>query len=172
MLCFRLGIKGLISITCTCRVQNPDIPRTGRVGAAHGRAAGRGGAGQDGTPTDRSAQVTTPTFVPSKASHTILLNDFSEARTSKTLCTPMGEQKPRLTSGLSAGRNVSSFLVADQWTGAILSLNPFHTKHVKELTRNPCRMIEKSNERCPAGLRAHFVLGCPPENKRFLIYII
>ena len=30
---------------CTCRIQNPDIPRAGRVGAAHGGAAGRGRAG-------------------------------------------------------------------------------------------------------------------------------
>ena len=29
----------------TCRIQNPDTPRAGGVGAAHGRAAGRGGAG-------------------------------------------------------------------------------------------------------------------------------
>ena len=28
-----------------CRIQNPDTPRAGRVGAAHGGAAGRGGAG-------------------------------------------------------------------------------------------------------------------------------
>ena len=41
----------------TCRIQNPDI-RAGRVGATHGGAAGRGGAGQDGTPTDRFAQET------------------------------------------------------------------------------------------------------------------
>ena len=29
----------------TCRIQNPDTPRAGRFGAAHGRAAGRSGAG-------------------------------------------------------------------------------------------------------------------------------
>ena len=40
--------------------QNPDIPLAGRVGAAHGGAAGRGPAGQDGAPTDRFAQETTP----------------------------------------------------------------------------------------------------------------
>ena len=39
-----------------CRIQNPDIPRAGRGGAAHGRAAGRSGAGQGGTPTGRFAQ--------------------------------------------------------------------------------------------------------------------
>ena len=30
-----------------CRIRNPDIPRAGRVGAAHGGAAGRGRAGRD-----------------------------------------------------------------------------------------------------------------------------
>ena len=43
----------------TCRTQNPDIPRAGRVRAAHGGVAGRGGAGQGGTQTDRFAQDTT-----------------------------------------------------------------------------------------------------------------
>ena len=43
----------------TCRFQNKDIPRVGRVGAVHSGAAGRGRAGQDGTPTDRFAQETT-----------------------------------------------------------------------------------------------------------------
>ena len=31
---------------CKCRIQNPDIPRAGRVGA-HGWAAGRGRAGRE-----------------------------------------------------------------------------------------------------------------------------
>ena len=31
----------------TCRIQNPDIPRAGRGGAAHGGAAGRCGVGRD-----------------------------------------------------------------------------------------------------------------------------
>ena len=43
----------------TCRIQNPAIPRAGRVGATHGGAAGRDEDGQDGTPTDRFAQNTT-----------------------------------------------------------------------------------------------------------------
>ena len=44
---------------CTCRTPNPDIPRAVRVGSAQGAAAGRGGAGQDGTSSDRIAQETT-----------------------------------------------------------------------------------------------------------------
>ena len=43
----------------SCRIQSQHIPRACRVGAAHGGAAGRGGSGQDGTPTDRFAQETT-----------------------------------------------------------------------------------------------------------------
>ena len=42
----------------TCRIQSPDIQRAGPVGAAHGGAAGRGTAGQDGAPTDRFAKKT------------------------------------------------------------------------------------------------------------------
>ena len=42
----------------TCRIQNPDIPRAGRLGAARGGVAGRGGAGYSGTPTGRSDQST------------------------------------------------------------------------------------------------------------------
>ena len=48
----------LCRIRTTCRVQNPDIPRAGRDRAAHGETAGRGGVGQDGTPTGRFAQET------------------------------------------------------------------------------------------------------------------
>ena len=40
----------------TCRVQNPNLPRAVRVGAAHGGAAGHGRARQNWTPTDRVAQ--------------------------------------------------------------------------------------------------------------------
>ena len=41
-----------------CQIQNPDILRVGRDPSAHGGTAGRGGDGQDGTPTDRFAQET------------------------------------------------------------------------------------------------------------------
>ena len=54
-------VSNLLGMPCwskACRIQNPDIPRAGRVGAAHGGAAGRGGAGQDRTPTDRFDQKT------------------------------------------------------------------------------------------------------------------
>ena len=36
---------GTNSLICACRIQNPDTLRAGRVGAAHGGAAGRDGAG-------------------------------------------------------------------------------------------------------------------------------
>ena len=48
----------------TCRLQNPDIPRAGQGGAAHGNALGRGGARQDRTPTVRSAQEKTILLAP------------------------------------------------------------------------------------------------------------
>ena len=51
-----------IGIACTCRVQNTDIPRAGRVGV-HGGAAGRGRAGLD---TDRTVRPgdTRPSYLP------------------------------------------------------------------------------------------------------------
>ena len=61
----------------------------------------------------------------SKASKTRLLV-YPEARTCETLCKPMGEQNPRLTSGLSPvyqqDEKRSLFLAADQWNDAYLSL--------------------------------------------------
>ena len=51
-------------IPFTCRVQNPNIPWAVRVGAAHGGAAGRGGAGQNRTPTGRVAQKLTAPAAP------------------------------------------------------------------------------------------------------------
>ena len=44
---------------CTCRIQNPNIPRAVRVGAAHGGAARRGGTEQNRTPKSRVAQKPT-----------------------------------------------------------------------------------------------------------------
>ena len=85
----------------TCRVQNPDIPRAGRVGAAQGGAAGRGWVGQDWTPTDRFA-MRQPSLLPPNASYTPVLNVCSRHEQAKYK--PMGEQKLRLKSGLSARR--------------------------------------------------------------------
>ena len=45
-----------------CKTKKPDIPRAGRGGKAHGRAAGQVGAGQGRTPTGRFAQETTAAF--------------------------------------------------------------------------------------------------------------
>ena len=53
----------LLSARLTCRIQNPDIARAGRDGAAHSGTAGRVGDGQNwtptGLPTGRFAQETT-----------------------------------------------------------------------------------------------------------------
>ena len=48
----------------TFRIQNPDIPLADRFGAAQSGAAGRGGTGQDRTPTGRFAQDTTVPLAP------------------------------------------------------------------------------------------------------------
>ena len=54
----------------TCRIQNPDIPRAERFGAAQSRAAGRGGTGRRRVGSPR----TQPTLLPHRASKTIVLN--------------------------------------------------------------------------------------------------
>ena len=46
------------------------VSQAGRVGAAHGQAAGWGGAGQDGTPTNRFAQGTTVSSTRQGIEHT------------------------------------------------------------------------------------------------------
>ena len=87
-----------------CWIQGPDIPQAGRGGAAHGEAAGRSGAGQDGTPTGRSAQETTVSLAlqASRASKTTVLNDPWEARANEVLCKPVEEHDNRLTRGTTA----------------------------------------------------------------------
>ena len=91
----------------TCRIQDPDIPRARRDGAAHGGAAGRRGDGQDGTPTGRFSQEITDTLTP----HTIEENPPGRALGStnngnmETLYKPMEEQNLQLTTGLSAVHN-------------------------------------------------------------------
>ena len=52
------------SQSAICRTQNPYTPRAGRGGAAHGGAAERSEAGQDGTPTGWFAQETTVPLAP------------------------------------------------------------------------------------------------------------
>ena len=57
-----------IIIITTFRIQNPDTPRAGRVGAAHGEAAGRGGArvGRDAVMSIRPGD--NPSLLPSSES--------------------------------------------------------------------------------------------------------
>ena len=118
----------------TCRVQNPDIPRAGRVGAhgGSGRGARRGGGAESGR-TGCQQNISPrrrPSLVPSKASNSRRLNGFPEARTSEIKCKPNAGTKspidPRLTRGLSPvyhrDEKRSLFLAADQWTDAFLSL--------------------------------------------------
>ena len=86
-----------------CRIQNPDIPRAGRDGAAH--CGWRDGAGM-GRTAGRWVDSTRkqPSFLPPRRSKETILGVSLEARTKETICEPMGEQSQRLTRGLSAGR--------------------------------------------------------------------
>ena len=86
----------------TCRIQNPDIPRAGRGGVAHGGPARSGWAGREGTSTVRLAPATS---VPGahQGTKATVLNVSSEARTKEFLCKPVEKQNPRLTRGLATG---------------------------------------------------------------------
>ena len=65
----------------TCRIQNAAIPCAGPVGAAHGGAAGWGGAGQNGH-REIASPKTQLSLLPSKTSCRDRLYVSSEARTS------------------------------------------------------------------------------------------
>ena len=58
MSCHTYGTSWFDPHRTICRIQNPDIQRAGRNEAAPGGTVGRGGDGQDGTPTDRFAKET------------------------------------------------------------------------------------------------------------------
>ena len=93
----------------------------GRVGP--GRKAGRrGGATQDGTPTEQYAQETSDPCTFQGIDET-MLECFSRSTNKRN---QMREQNLQLTTGFSAvyqqDCECSSFLAADQWTDALLSL--------------------------------------------------
>ena len=117
-----------------CRIQNPDIPRSGRSGRVGepGGAARRGRARLGANRTIRPGNKMS--IVPSKASKTRRFNVSREARTSEILCKPTEEANQRLTSGLSAGREalfVPGCRPVEQ--SLFVSVNPFHARHVREL---------------------------------------
>ena len=149
-------------ISCICRIQNPDIPRAGRVGAAHGGAAGRGGAGQHGTPTDRFAQeitvLRTLQGTVCNCSERFFLNDSSEARTSEIPCKPIEEQKPRLTSGLYVVRQLV-FVPGCRplyRRPSFVRVNHFHARHIRELLwENTCRIQNTVMPRAGRGWAVH-----------------
>ena len=94
----------------------------GRRGGAGQSEARRGPAGRVGTPACLFAQESTvPVALEDNCSER-----FFGSTNNEFLCKPMGEESPRLRCGSSAvyprddGR--SSFLAADQWTDAYLSL--------------------------------------------------
>ena len=78
----------------TCRIQNPDISRAGRVGAPGG-AARRGGARLGANGTIRIRNKSLPY---AKKTKKYRLNVSQEARTSEILCLPTEAQNHRLTS--------------------------------------------------------------------------
>ena len=82
-------IKLSSSTLSACRIQNPDLPRASRSRAAHGEAAGRGGAALRRTGRRRICYPRKQSFLlPSRASKTTVQNVSSEARTKKILCKP------------------------------------------------------------------------------------
>ena len=81
----------------TFRIQNPGILQAGRVRAAHSGAVGWGG-----TPTDWCAQETTvPCIV--QGNEPTRPERFSEARTSKNPCKPVGRPKYAFDQRLVTG---------------------------------------------------------------------
>ena len=109
----------------TCRIQNPDTPRAGRVGR---RTAGRlGTAGPaewnaDGFLRAGHNRHSCPPGHREQLSRTSL----RKHEQAKSYVNRMREQSPRLTTDLSAvyqrDEKRSLFLAAEQWTDAYLSL--------------------------------------------------
>ena len=111
----------------SCRVQNLDIPRAGRVGAAHSWGAGRGGSGRRRVCSPRRQ----PTLMPSSVSTTSVLNASSEAQPSEILCKLMEEQIQRLTRGLLLG--VRPLLIpccGPVYRRRFVFVNPFHARRI------------------------------------------
>ena len=120
----------------TCRVQNPDIPRAGRYGAAHGGTARPGGDGQHRTPTTGLfAQEITNTLIPRRGK-----NDFLGVFWKNEQWKPYVNRwrkktavDPRLITGLTAGRK-ALFLPGCQPVERRLFVfvNPYHARNVRE----------------------------------------
>ena len=85
-----------------CRIKNPDMPRAGRDGAAHGGTAGRGWAGRDADGSVRQGDDR-PSHPPDFRRKP-LLGVPLEKRISETPWKQMEEQKPHLTRDLTTGR--------------------------------------------------------------------
>ena len=116
----------------TCRVQNPDTQRAGRVGTAQGGR--RGGATLGRTRCRHFGRLGShrPSGPPAHCKTTVL-NVSSQARTKEILCKPLREQNVRLTTGLSPGPR--ALFVAGCWPvyrRLFVLVNPFHAMHVRE----------------------------------------
>ena len=116
------GIPTLISQIC--RVQNPDIQRAVRGGAAHGGAAG--GAGQAGSGRRRVGLPRRhPSRLPPRALKQTVLDVSSEGRTNKYPCKAIAEQSERLIRGTAAA--LRSWLLTSGPT-PFCSCEPFSRK--------------------------------------------
>ena len=89
----------LLRLYFTCRIQNPDIPRAGRYGAAHGGTAGPGGDGQHRTPTTGLFAKEKTNSLTLRRWKNDLLGVPLEEGTREILCKPTEEQNPRLNRG-------------------------------------------------------------------------
>ena len=87
--------------TITCRIQNPDTLRAGRVGAAHGGAARGAGLGRTGRRWVDPARRQ-PSFLPCSESKTLSWTTLRKHEQTKSYVNRMREQNHRLTTGLSA----------------------------------------------------------------------
>ena len=83
-------------ILCTCRIQNPDIPRAGRVGAPGG-ATGRGRARLGADRTSRPGNKG-PLYLPRHRLN-VASTSFQKHEQAKSYVKPTEEQNQRLTRG-------------------------------------------------------------------------
>ena len=84
----------------TCRIQNPDTLRAGRVGAAHGGAASGAGLGRTECRRDDPARGQ-PCLLPSSVSRTHSRERSSEAQTNKKPNVNLSNPKTENTTGAS-----------------------------------------------------------------------
>ena len=113
-----VAILNNVAFCSTCRIQNPDIPRAGRVGAAHGGGAGRGGRGRVGRQAGFFIQETTAPLA------LWGLDNNCPGRFLRSMQNGNPMQTGRGTKPVLNRRDEKrfSFLAADLWTDAFMFL--------------------------------------------------